>query len=172
MDLSGIIHLLGDILGEVISEQESPAIFDLEEHIRQRAKERRAGNQASGRSLAADIAALDPNSAWAVANAFSLYFDLVNLAEEDYRVGLLRQQARANYPQPVRESIGAALSELREMGVTPEQVAAILDNLSIELVLTAHPTEAKRRTILSKTMRIAEMLRTIGQKDLLPSNDA
>jgi phosphoenolpyruvate carboxylase len=169
MDLSGIIHLLGDILGEVISEQESPAIFNLEEHIRQLAKERRAGDQASGRSLAADIAALNPNSAWAVANAFSLYFDLVNLAEEDYRVGLLRQQARENYPQPVRESIGAALSELRDIGVTREQLAAILDNLSIELVLTAHPTEAKRRTILSKTMRIAEVLRTINQEDLLPT---
>jgi phosphoenolpyruvate carboxylase len=168
MDLSGIIHLLGDILGEVISEQESPAIFSLEEQIRQHAKERRAGIQASGHSLAADIAALDPRSAWAVANAFSLYFDLVNLAEEDYRVGLLRQQARENYPQPVHESIGAALSQFRESGVTAEQVAAILDNLSIELVLTAHPTEAKRRTILSKTMRIAEALRTISQHDLLP----
>ena len=82
MDLSAAIHLLGDILGEVISELESPEIFATEERIRAAAKERRAGNTDAAKQLESEVEALDINAARAVSAAFTAYFDLVNLAEE------------------------------------------------------------------------------------------
>ena len=168
MDLSAAIHLVGDILGQVIGEQESPAAFDLEERIRAAAKARRAGEPAAGQALAAEIASLNPAQARVVAAAFSLYFDLVNSAEEYHRVKVLRQQERENDPEPVNESVGEAVARLKEAGVTPEQMAGLLDTLDIELVLTAHPTEARRRTILSKLDRIATLLREYGAPERLP----
>ena len=86
MELSAAIHLLGDILGEVIGELESPELFNTEERIRAAAKERRSGNVEAGNQLEAEIEALDVDAARAVSAAFTTYFDLVNLAEEYYRV--------------------------------------------------------------------------------------
>jgi phosphoenolpyruvate carboxylase len=168
MDLSSTIHLVGDMLGQVITEQESSSAFELEEHIRTLAKARRSGDEASGRLLVHEIAGLDPTAARVVADAFSLYFDLVNAAEEDHRVRVLRQQEQELFPQPIRDSIGEAIALLKERGVTQEQMAKLLDDLDIELVLTAHPTEAKRRTILSKMNRIADILDELGGPNLLP----
>ncbi len=168
LDLSATIHLVGDILGQVISELESPAIFELEEHIRAHAKARRAGDQQAAEDLAADVASLTLDNARAIAAAFSLYFDLVNLAEENYRVDVLRQYERENYPEPIPDSIGEAVRSLHQLHVNVEQMSRLLQSLSIELVLTAHPTEAKRRTVLSKLQRISTILMKIGQPNLLP----
>ena len=168
MDISQTIHLLGDLLGKVISEQESQKIFDAEESIRQDAKSRRSGDAAAAERLCNQIAALTSEDAWSVASAFATYFDLINLAEEGNRVTSLRNAESENYPKPMRESIGEAIATLKERGVTPEQLSALLDDLSIELVLTAHPTEARRRTILSKVQRIATLLLELEQNQLLP----
>jgi phosphoenolpyruvate carboxylase len=92
MDLSAAIHLLGDILGEVISELESPDIFAIEERIRAAAKERRTGNTDAAQQLESEVEALDINAARAVSAAFTAYFDLVNLAEEYQRVKQLRER--------------------------------------------------------------------------------
>jgi phosphoenolpyruvate carboxylase len=166
-DLSATIHLVGDILGQVISELESPGIFELEEHIRAQAKARRAGDQLAADHLAADVANLAPDHGRAIAGAFSLYFDLVNLAEENYRVDVLRQYEREKYPDPIPDSIGEAVRFLHQHGVSAKQMEPLLASLSIELVLTAHPTEAKRRTILSKLQRISTILSEIGQPNML-----
>ncbi len=99
-----------------------------------------------------------------VAAAFATYFDLVNLAEENHRVRLIRQNIDEKYPEPVSESIGEAIATLKARGMTPEQMAALLEKLSIELVLTAHPTEARRRTVLSKLQRISGLLRRISME--------
>jgi phosphoenolpyruvate carboxylase len=158
MDLSETIHLLGDLLGDVICEQESQELFEKEEQIRQLAKARRAGDPHGGPDLTAQIAGLSPDEARAVASAFSLYFDLVNLAEEHYRVFSMRQQGQNTDAPSNHETIASAIQEMKEIGVTSAQIADLLNNLDIELVLTAHPTEAKRRTILSKIQRISELL--------------
>jgi phosphoenolpyruvate carboxylase len=168
MDLSAAIHLLGDILGEVISELESPDIFATEERIRAAAKERRAGNLSAARQLEAEIEALDVGSARAVSAAFTSYFDLVNLAEEYQRVQQLRDRAKSLSSQPLSESVGDAIATLKEEGVTPERLQALLDQLSIELVLTAHPTEARRRTVTSKVQRVARWLTEISSDELTP----
>jgi phosphoenolpyruvate carboxylase len=168
MDLSTTIHLLGDLLGQVISEQESPAVFDLEERIRAHAKSRRMGNPDTEPELRAEIASLSSAQARGVASAFSLYFDLVNLAEENHRVVTLRAVENDRQPAPLRESIAEAIQLLKDSGVSQDEMAALLRSLSIELVMTAHPTEAKRRTILSKLDRIAGLLHDLSRPDLLP----
>jgi phosphoenolpyruvate carboxylase len=162
MDLSQTIHLLGDLLGQVLSELESPAIFDAEERIRAEAKSRRSGIHAAADQLQSEVSALATDQARAVAAAFATYFDLVNLAEENQRVRLLYEQTDEKYPVPVDESIGEAIASLKGRGVTSDQMAALLENLSIELVLTAHPTEARRRTVLSKLSHIAGLLRRVS----------
>src|SRR4030095_7181886 len=168
MDLSAAIHLLGDILGEVISELESPQIFAAEERIRAAAKERRSGNAEAEKQLEADVEALDVNAARAVSAAFTAYFDLVNLAEEYQRVQQLREREGMVSPNPLNESVGDAIASLKKEGVTDEQMQALLDQLFIELVLTAHPTEARRRTVTSKIQRVAQLLGEISGERYTP----
>src|SRR6202035_4472156 len=97
-----------------------------------------------------------------------VYFDLINLAEEAHRIRALRARERAQHPAPIGESIGAAVALLAARGVTAPALAPLLDGLRVELVLTAHPTEAKRRTVLSKLQRIAIVLHRLEDEDLLP----
>jgi phosphoenolpyruvate carboxylase len=137
MELSQNIHLLGDLLGKVISELESPRIFETEERIRALAKARRSGDAIAADHLHAEVSALQNEDARVVAASFASYFDLVNLAEENQRVQLLRQREDASYPEPVLESIGEAFAVLKARGFTREQMSALLEELSIELVLTA-----------------------------------
>jgi phosphoenolpyruvate carboxylase len=172
MDLSAIIHLLGELLGVVLSEQESPTLFEIEERIRALAKARRAADAHAADHLAAEVAALTPDSARAIASAFTLYFDLVNLAEEDYRVQSLRERERERDPEPIAEAIAEAIAALKQRGLTRDQIAALLHNLQIELVFTAHPTEARRRTILSKLQRVGDGLRALHDSDMLPREQA
>ena len=168
MDLSSAIHLLGDILGEVISELESPEIFETEERIRAAAKERRSGNAEAAKQLESEVQALDLNAARAVSAAFTGYFDLVNLAEEYERVQQLRERESMLSPAPLNESVGDAIASLKNDGTTDEQLQALLDQLFIELVLTAHPTEARRRTVTSKIQRVASLLDQISSEHFTP----
>jgi phosphoenolpyruvate carboxylase len=168
VDLSTTIHLLGETLGETLRTQESVALFETEERIRSLAKARRLDDKTAAERLAAEVSLLSDDAARATASAFAVYFDLVNLAEEVHRIEALRERARARHPAPIAESIREAVAELSAQGTTPAQMAALLRALRIELVLTAHPTEAKRRTVLSKLQRIAEVLRRLAEADLLP----
>ena len=172
MELSATVHLLGDLLGKVLGEQESPELFETEEHIRALAKTRRAGDTAAAEALAAVVSTFPPDTARSVASAFTVYFDLVNLAEEVFRVRALRERERELHPAPIDESIASAIASLKEQGVQAPAMAALLCDLHVELVLTAHPTEAKRRTILSKLMRISENLNNLNNPDILPRERA
>ncbi|KAA3648206.1 MAG: phosphoenolpyruvate carboxylase [Chloroflexi bacterium] len=170
MELSAKIRLLGDTLGHVITTQESKAIFDIEENIRQLSKDRRAGELQAGPALAGAVAELNPDQARAVASAFALYFDLVNLAEESHRVNVLRERLATSYPEAIAESITKSIRDLKAQGVTSTEMQILIDSLHIESVLTAHPTQSKRRTILSKLERITLILRELDYPDLLPQD--
>jgi len=172
VDLPATINLLGEMLGEVLRAQESTALFETEERVRALAKSRRAGETAAAKRLAEVVAALPVETARATASAFAVYFDLVNLAEEGHRIQALRAREQALHPAPIGESIGEAVELLKIRGFTSGQMAALLDRLWVELVLTAHPTEAKRRTILSKLQRVSEVLRRLHDPRLLPRERA
>jgi len=160
--LSTEIRKLGRILGEIIVKLEGEPIFELEEKLRLLAKSSRAGDSKAETELLQAVGKLSVSEAASMSMAFTVYFELVNLAEETHRVRLLRQRRRAQYNEPgglpMRESIGSALRELKARNVPTETVQALLDKLSIELVFTAHPTEAKRRTMLNKLQRLAQRL--------------
>ncbi len=172
MDLPATIHLLGETLGAVLRAQESTALFATEETVRGLAKARRAGDPASGVGLADAVAVLSVDAARATASAFAVYFDLVNLAEESHRIHTLRARRRSLHPAPIAESVGATVGRLKAQGVSPARMAELLATLRIELVLTAHPTEAKRRTVLSKLQRVGELLRRLRDEERLPDERA
>lgn len=167
--LSADIHLLSDLLGQTIMEQAGRRIFELEEQLCQLAAARRAtGDAALLRRLTELAGGFDVETARLILKCFTLYLQLVNTAEESHRVRMLHEKARRDFPQLVPQSIGEAIAWLKAQGVSADGVRELLDRLSIELVFTAHPTEAKRRTILATLRRISERLRTPDWDDLLP----
>ena len=171
--LSEDIHLLGDILGQVIRRQAGVEVFELEEGIRALAKARRmdASPEIDAR-LEQIVNGLSVEKAELLSRAFANYFELVNLAEEQNRVRVLRDRERKAHPQPLRESIASAIAQLHQLGVDAYEMEKLLDKLHVELVFTAHPTQAKRRTVLSKLRRISTALTDLHGRDLLPTEKA
>ena len=112
---------------------------------------------------------LDPDRAEAVAQAFTVYFQLVNLAEERQRVRILRQ--RSHEPAAVAESLTATVGELSAK-LGREQLARLLDQLEVRPVLTAHPTEARRRAVVDALARIADQADRLSDSRLAASEHA
>jgi len=167
------VRSLGTALGRVITKIEGRETLETVELLRKLAKARRANDPDAERLLAKAVADLDPLAAFNQAMAFTLYFELVNLAEENFRIILLRRRrvARAlgaDGGRPIRESIEAAVMHLKASGVEPAEMQRLVDRLGIELVLTAHPTETKRRTLLAKLRRLAAILRARAQPESTP----
>ncbi|GGJ13589.1 phosphoenolpyruvate carboxylase [Alicyclobacillus cellulosilyticus] len=153
------VRILGNLLGEVIIEQCGRHVFDLVENIRLAAKELRANDTPDNQEkFLATVRAVPEHLRSDVIRAFTIYFQLVNIAEQNHRIRRKRDYERNVGSQPQRGSIRAAVLQLKESGATAEAVAALIDQLGIELVLTAHPTEATRRTVLEKHQRIAYIL--------------
>ena len=150
------VRLLGDILGRVITEQVGEETFALEERIRLEARRGRQGDAEAAMTLGSVIAALDVDRQATVLRAFSLYFHLANIAEQHHRVRRRRDNERSG--ATLRESLTETLDLLREAGVSDEEIRAAAERVRVELVLTAHPTEALPRTILEKHRRIASLL--------------
>jgi phosphoenolpyruvate carboxylase len=143
------VHFLGNVLGEVLREQHGQALLDLVEDIRLRAIWQRTTTATVALDpLAESLAALQQDEMFAVARAFSLYFYLINAAEEQHRLRRMRESERTHHPDPRYESIAAAIAKLRSEGVTPAELAPILALLSIRPVFTRHPTEVRRRSLL------------------------
>jgi len=160
------------MLGDTLRTLEGDALYAAEERVRALAKARRGGDDNAARELAAQIAQHDIATLELIALAFTAYFDLVNLAEEQHRVRVLRARERSRSEDVRDESIARAFQEFRAQGLAPARVDALLQRLRIELVFTAHPTEAKRRTILSKLERMAECLYELDRADLVPYEHA
>ena len=157
--LSADIHLLGDLLGGAIRRLAGEGAFALEEEVRAAAKELRAQPAVEeARRLRDRLDGLDLPSLRGLIRAFSVYFDLINLAEQQARVRALRLRAMRAGSRPLPESPEAALRELRERGVTGEQVAGLLRRALICPVFTAHPSEARRRTVLEKLETVSRQL--------------
>ena len=168
--ISQDIHFLGDILGQVIRRHAGIELFELVERIRALTKARRVDDDpAIDTRIAQLVTNFKTSESELIARAFAVYFELVNLAEEQYRIQVLRDRERKAHPLPLRESVEAAVATLRQMGVDEIEMKQLLDRLHIELVFTAHPTQAKRRTVLSKLRRVAEALTVRHNNNLLPS---
>jgi len=164
------VSTLGHLLGETLIEQEGRDFFDLEERIRALAKQRRAaggrGRAKANAALREAIAALDTPAAERVARAFAHYFQVVNLAEQYHRVRRRRDYERTGEAQ--RGSL-AEIAPLLARHATREELSALLAGANVELVFTAHPTEAQRRTVLEKHRRIADVLDALDRGRPTPS---
>lgn len=167
--LSETIHLLGDLLGEVIREQAGEAAFALVEQVRELAKTAReegpAADQAAQR-LAELIAASQLPDLLILIKAFTTYFGLVNLAEQHERLRVLREREAGG--QILAESLDEAIQRLAQAGISAPHLQALLDRTVVKPVFTAHPTESKRRTILQKLRAISQILDQLERSDLLP----
>ena len=168
--LSRDIHLLGNLLGELIVEQHGEEALRLVEDIRKLAIQRRAEDDpALLDELWRRVLALDAGEREILVKAFSNYFQLINIAEDIQRARVLRQRARGGI---VRESVADALRSLLAAGLGAADLASLFDNLRVRLVLTAHPSEAKRKEMLVKLHAISEMMDRHDREDFPPRERA
>ena len=159
------IRLLGEILGRVLVEQEGEELLADEERIRGLSrKARRAGRPGPRSDLAAAVRALPLERQGDVLRAFGLYFQLANLAEQHHR--LRRRRQHEHEGKLSRESLDAAFAELAAAGIDDKSLVRAAAGVSLELVLTAHPTEATRRTILTAHLRLSRLLHELDDPDL------
>ncbi|MBI5670927.1 MAG: phosphoenolpyruvate carboxylase [Chloroflexi bacterium] len=163
--LSADIRLLGNLLGQVIRDQHGQAALDLVERVRTGAKLRRNSDPGAAEQLASIIAGLDLDSWRILIKAFSNYFQLINIAEDQQRIRVLRQREADGRTD---ETINAAVQALKEAGLSAADVRALLDQARVRLVLTAHPSEAKRKEVLIKLRHIAQMMARRDMQLLLP----
>jgi phosphoenolpyruvate carboxylase len=170
------IRKLGDALGRAIQQHSSPAAFETEERLRllcRRLREcdelLRATTGEEGADLREEIATLDREitriveecdleTAIDVIRAFTVYFHLVNTAEQHHRTRRRKVYEAADEPVAQRGSLAALVALLKRSQLDAGALQALLDQLSIELVFTAHPTEATRRSLILKSSRLAELL--------------
>ncbi|MFL5680750.1 MAG: phosphoenolpyruvate carboxylase [Chloroflexota bacterium] len=165
------VKLLGALLGQVIVEQAGEELFEIVERTRRGAIAIRRGDDASAAArLADELTAMDLDEAESVVRAIGLYFQLVNLAEERHRVRTLRRRRRAGR-RGGEDSLAGSVAALRR-GRSRADVEALVARLSIAPVLTAHPTEARRRTLLLALRRCARLLERLDDMRLTPDEDA
>jgi phosphoenolpyruvate carboxylase len=162
------VRLLGEILGRILVEQEGEELLHEEEQIRLLARDARAsGESARHDEVRRAVSALAPERQALVLRAFGVYFQLVNLAEQHHR---LRRRRHYEHEQRVpRESLAEAVARLVQAGIESAELERAARGLSLELVLTAHPTEATRRTVLAAHLRLARLLGQLDDVSLTPA---
>jgi phosphoenolpyruvate carboxylase len=149
------VSVLGALVGEVLRDQGGEELFARVEAVRRTAIRRREGEGGDG-DLAGAVAGLAPGAAADLVRAFSIYFRVVNLAEQVHRVRRRRDYQRSGLAQA--GSFRDTLGQLVEAGLGRAAVEELLSQLQLEPVFTAHPTEATRRAILGKEQQIARRL--------------
>jgi len=166
------VKLLGSLLGQVIAEQAGEPLLARIEAIRARAKANRgAPDETAPSAVIEDLEQLDLATIESIIRAFGLYFQVINVAEERDRVRALRRRERAGRGAPLENSLAAAIDRLIADGTSPEALSSLVAGLSVAPVLTAHPTEARRRTLLLALRRIARLVEQLDDPRLAPSED-
>jgi phosphoenolpyruvate carboxylase len=160
-DVRQDVRELGSLLGDVLATQASDEAFETVETLRTTAIEYRRGDRTSRKPLHEGVTTLSPENARSVARAFTTYFELINLAEERERVRAIRSTSQ---DKTLTGSFDDAATSLND--VDPATVQQVVDDVLIEPTFTAHPTEARRKTIKSKLRSIANVLETLDEESL------
>ena len=151
------IRLLGRILGDVIREQEGSAAYDLIEQVRKLSVAfRRDANIEADKALKKLLKGLSGDQTVSVVRAFTYFSHLANLAEDRHHIRRRTVHERAGDTQ--EGSIEVALARLRWAGIAPKTIANMLAHSFVSPVLTAHPTEVQRKSILDAERDIAQLL--------------
>ncbi len=158
------MRLLGELLGKTLRLHEGERLLDTVEHVRALAKDARPRGDDTFRELTSLLAALPLTAAVALARAFTHFLNLANVAEQHHRIRRRRAYLREPQSTPQRGSCAETFARLVTDGIAPDRLHESVAALRIELVLTAHPTEVSRRTLIHKYNRIARLL---GRRDRL-----
>jgi len=150
------VRFLGNILGEVLVHQGGTELLDIVEHIREMSKNLRADPNKSNDELKKTIQELKPEVRHQVIRAFSIYFHLVNIAEQNHRIRRKREYERSAGEKIQPGSIEDAVMKLKEKNIAADEVQEMMQGIYLELIMTAHPTEAMRRAVLEIHKRIAD----------------
>ncbi|GAE37452.1 phosphoenolpyruvate carboxylase [Halalkalibacter akibai] len=156
------VKKLGNILGEILVHHGGISLLHKVETIRELTKDlRKDFSEDSYKKLKEEIASLEPPTRSQVIRAFSIYFHLVNMAEQNHRIRRRReyQLQEDGVVQPV--SIESAVLSIKEGQYSDDVIQQVLNDLSIELIITAHPTEATKRTVLEIQKRISAILQAL-----------
>ena len=156
------VRTLGSLLGEVLREQAGHPLYERVEQVRALSKRARAGDEKAAESLSNVLGELPVGEALPVARAFSLFLMLTNIAETHHRLRpgapVSTKSRAAAHEGPGPGDCSSTFGELLKGGVAPEQLHATVSQLRIELVLTAHPTQVLRRSLLQRYNDIAAIL--------------
>ena len=164
------VRVLSTILGQVVEEAGGPELLrDVERLRRATIALRREPTPERRDHVLAIVDDFTPDRAEQVARAFTVYFQLVNLAEEHHRVRTLRERGRDE--EFVADSLAAAIEHGRAT-LGDDELAELVDRLEITPVLTAHPTEARRRAIVETLWRIGDLLDRLDDPRLFPDETA
>lgn len=156
-DLRDDVRRLGDSLGRTISADLGPEMVTAIERIRRYAKEGRATG--GSESLQTELSALDDADLLPVARAFTQFLNLANIAEEHHRIRRLKQKVKSDEDETLR-----VFAALRDSGHASTEIVKTLSQMKIDLVLTAHPTEVNRRTLINKFDGVMDCLKAIDHE--------
>ncbi len=162
-ELRSEIRYLGTILGDTIRELEGEQALTVVEELRKLAWDRRTGVENSEQRMIDRIRSMSVELLFITTRVFTVFLDLLNMVEDRRRVRVLGDRARGVYPQPRNESIRDAILQLHHSGKTAADIQELIDALHIELVFTAHPTDAKRRSVRSKLTAIRGLLAVLDR---------
>ncbi len=165
------IRRLGDLLGDTLKRLGGERLFETEENVRALCKQLRGEHldkraAATERKLKRLLQRLSLDETIGVIRAFSVYFQLVNIAEQHHRIRRKRFYELHTPDQPQRGSLAETLGRLRRESADAKELQKVIDRLEIAPVMTAHPTEAARRTLLEKHRRIASLLAAFDAENL------
>jgi len=151
--LRGNVSLLGRLLGETVAAAEGDDFLELVERIRGLSKDARGEGEGERENLLEALRGLEVDQLVPVARAFAQFLNLANIADQHYVVSREMDPLLS-----ASRNINSSLKELSAEGVSPGQIADTINELKIELVLTAHPTEITRRTLIHKHSEIGTCL--------------
>jgi phosphoenolpyruvate carboxylase len=156
--------LLSEVLNEVIRHSDGDWVLELLDRAVALGRATRAGEADAPAALAQLIAELELDQIEVLVRALTRWFQLINLVEDNERVRRIRNRTAREAPAPRAGSLRAAVSTLAERGSTAAELQALLDRSEVRLVMTAHPTEARRRTTIEKLARVFRILRELDER--------
>ena len=166
------IRLLGRILGDTVREQEGESVFDIVERVRQTAvRFARDGDPAARDELATLLDPLPGDTTQAVVRAFSYFLQLANIAEDEHHIRRRRAHDLAGSP-PREGSLIFALDSLSSAAVSPEAIADFFAHAVVAPVLTAHPTEVQRQSLIRNHRDLARLLDQRERLQMTPEEEA
>ncbi|KAA0572806.1 phosphoenolpyruvate carboxylase [Azospirillum sp. B21] len=165
------IRLLGRILGDTVRSQEGEAVFDIVERIRQTSlRFHREEDQGARKELEAILNSLSPPQTARVVRAYSFFSHLANIAEDQHHIRRTRAHALAG-SAPRDGTMAHALDEATKAGITTQQLKEFFDGALVSPVLTAHPTEVQRKSILTVQMAVAKLLAERDHGPMTPEEE-